>query len=130
MLSTHLTQPHLILLIDDDESMYTLISTLYTKYRFRWFDNGTDGLHAIRAYSKTASLVILDYEMKNGLNGFAVLEDTRRNLPNIPILMWSGSHSIKQEALEKGASAFLEKPFDPNELESTISTLISQKNNS
>ena len=114
----------LILIIDDDATMYTILSLAHPQYQFRWVDNGKDGLYAVTEFYRSAvSLVILDFEMP-GMNGLVVLEEIRKTMPDLPIIMWSGNHGVKEKALAKGATVFLEKPFEPGNLEMMLQDLL------
>ena len=89
--------------------------------------NGVDALK--KAYSVSPDLVILDVVMPE-LDGFAVCETLRENpaTASVPILMLTGlqSHISRQIGLESGATDYMTKPFDPEQLVSKVEQLLCQ----
>jgi two-component system cell cycle response regulator DivK len=51
-------------------------------------------------------------------------------LRNIPIIYFSANNDIKSLAKEAGADAFLEKPFDIEDLERVVLSVLKQFSNS
>ena len=82
-----------------------------------------DALSGVRTAVKTKpDLVLLDISMPAG-NGFIVAERIHRNLSTrIPIIFLTASRhpEFRQKAVELGALAFFEKPYEPGELLSII----------
>jgi DNA-binding response OmpR family regulator len=76
-------------------------------------------------------LIILDLGLPAG-DGFVVLERFRANtyLAVIPVIVVSGRdiHGNKERALEAGARAYLQKPWDDSELLAIIAQLLGQPN--
>lgn len=74
-------------------------------------------------------LIILDLGLPAG-DGFIVLERLQKNLnlSVIPVVVVSGRdiRGNKERALQAGARAFVQKPWDDNELLSIISQLLDQ----
>jgi len=71
------------------------------------------------------SIVLLDLSMPE-MDGWAFL-DRRSREPTwqrVPVLVMSGSHHRAADALDKGANAFLPKPFTIEELREMLSDLV------
>jgi DNA-binding response OmpR family regulator len=68
--------------------------------------------------------------MLPGLNGFDICESLRQDpaTASVPIIMLTGMHGQfgRFAGLEAGASEFLYKPFNPQELISKVEELLSR----
>ncbi|HRE09721.1 MAG TPA: sigma-54 dependent transcriptional regulator [Ignavibacteria bacterium] len=102
-----------ILIIDDNESLrYTLESVLE--------ENGflptsaEDGVKALEEFkSKSYDLVICDMKMPK-MDGMQILAEVKKIDPEMPFIILTAFGDIKNavEAMKKGASDYLTKPFD------------------
>lgn len=61
--------------------------------------------------------VVTDVSMPE-MSGFALLAEVRKRIPGLPVVLMTGQSALcnAQLALEHGAFAFLEKPFDAESL--------------
>jgi DNA-binding NtrC family response regulator len=78
----------------------------------------TDPLHAIEVVERERpDLVVTDLRMP-GLDGLGLTERIRATHPEIPVVVLTGFASIDSavEAMKRGASDYLTKPFAPEEL--------------
>ena len=123
ILSTDNQKP-LVLVIDDEMIFFQLVSMICSNYDFEWWDNGVQGIQAIQSNEAAVSLIILDYNLSEGITGLEALESIRSLWPTLPILMWSGHHDVESQAFAKGVTAFIKKPFDPEVLEALIEKLL------
>jgi len=72
----------------------------------------------LTAFEKSnADIVITDLRMP-GMNGFELLSELRSIDENIPVLVMTGYSSVENavEAMKRGATDFIKKPFDFTEL--------------
>lgn len=109
-----------ILLAEDDPTMISLLKTLL---KMEGFD-----VVALDVYSDVPAAVqrempdavLMDVHL-GGQNGLKILESIRSNheLANVRIVMTSGLN-VKDECISRGASAFLLKPFMPDDLISVL----------
>jgi chemotaxis protein histidine kinase CheA len=88
-----------------------------------------DGLAALnRLPSANVDLVITDLEMPR-MNGFELISEIRRmpEYQDLPIIIVTARAGDKHRrtGLELGANAFLNKPFDPQQLIATIESFVS-----
>jgi two-component system nitrogen regulation response regulator NtrX len=62
--------------------------------------------------------VVLDLDLGAPPDGLGVLEAIRAENLDIPVIMMSGmaSAGVKESARQRGARAFLDKPFEPERL--------------
>ena len=117
---------HRILVVDDDMEVANYItSELGQYYKFSICPNGKEGLKEL--LTGDYDLVISDVVMPE-MDGFTMLRmiKTNANVSHIPVIMLSSKADIgnRLEGLERGADAFLPKPFDMEELHLNVENLI------
>ncbi len=79
------------------------------------YQNAQDCLGAFK--KSNADIVITDLRMP-GMNGFELLSELRTIDENVPVLVMTGYSSVENavEAMKRGATDFIKKPFDFTEL--------------
>jgi two-component system response regulator AtoC len=106
-----------VLVIDDDASLrYTLEAVLSdVGFAVETAETGEKGLAAFEA--RGADVVLTDLAMP-GMDGMGVLERLRAQDPSVPVLVLTahGSERLAVAAMKAGASDYLPKPFNPDEL--------------
>ncbi len=112
-----------ILLVDDSVSMREMVS-FTLKQAGHSIVEAEDGVQAYEiAKSRAFNLVITDINMPN-MDGITLTAKLRKleSYTFIPILILTTETSDprKVEAKEAGATGWIEKPFDPDHLLSTI----------
>ena len=118
-----------ILVVEDEPDQLEVIRfTLKNAgYAIGTATNGIDALK--KAKTVSPDLIIMDVMMPE-LDGFAVCETLRANPATaaIPILMLTGlcSHISRLVAYESGATDYVIKPFDADELVSKVEKLLHQ----
>ena len=108
-----------IMLIEDEDiivsSLRIMLGFLNTDYEFIEAKNGLEGFAKFCATEKclenSVRLIFMDFNMPE-LNGLQALSKIREQSKKVRIILMSGDHDIKQEALNLGADYFLEKPFN------------------
>lgn len=117
-----------VLLIDDEEAFVT---TLQERLDLRGINarvalNGRDGLDMIAAELPDA--VVLDLRMP-GMSGTEVLQQIRRNWPELPVIMLSGHGSEQDfEACRLlGARDYHKKPLELEVLLESLTTVIRER---
>ena len=117
-----------ILIVDDSTTIRRMVAASLRKLNDVIFDEASSGLEAIERLSfMPASLMILDLNMPD-MHGLDVLKFVRSQqsgsrLPVI-ILTTRSDHENRQAALAAGATAYMTKPFHPEELLSTVEGLL------
>ena len=121
-----------VLIVDDDDEIGNYISLeLGSYYHITAVTNGREALHLLlsAASDKQFDLVVSDVMMPE-MDGFTLLRmiKTNMNISHIPVVMLTSKAAVanRLEGLEKGADAFLAKPFDMDELHVVINNLISK----
>ncbi len=117
--------PKKILVVEDDEEMRALLEEFFLEEGFET-ESVNDGSEAFRKLVKESfDLVITDIRMP-GLTGLDILPGIRKLQPEVPIIVITafGSDEIRQRALERGATAYLEKPIQFKTLRSLVCEVV------
>ena len=123
----HTSRGHRVLIVDDDLEIGRYISAeLGHYYKFGLCTNGKEGLKELLT-NGGYDIVVSDVMMPE-MDGFTMLRmiKTNMNLSHLPVIMLTSKADVgnRLEGLERGADAFLAKPFDMEELHLTIDNLI------
>lgn len=115
-----------LLLVDDDNEMCEYISgELSAHYRFTICHNGKDAIKEL--LTNPYDVVVTDLMMPE-MDGFTLLRliKSNANISHIPVILLTSKSDVnyRLEGLEKGADAYLTKPFQMDELRLTIDNLI------
>ncbi len=115
-----------VLIIDDEASIRSILSTLLTKngYEVQVAESGESGLDIYAQF--VPAVILLDLKMP-GINGIQVMEvlDKRLNADCKTIIMTAhGEVRSAVEAMKKGAFDYIQKPFDNDELLAIISRAV------
>lgn len=114
-----------VMLVDDDPTTVRLLQTLLELDGFEISVAGRGADVLALAEQAKPELFMIDYHLSD-VDGVEVIRDLRQNseFAQTPIVMTSGL-DVEDEALEAGASTFLVKPFEPDELPALFNSLIS-----
>jgi DNA-binding response OmpR family regulator len=117
-----------ILVVEDDEEMRSLLKDFIEAEGFE-IDSVSNGSEAFRILVRELfDLVITDIRMP-GLTGLDILPGIKKLQPEAPIIVITafGSEEVHRRAIERGATAYLEKPLHFHELKTMIHEIISSK---
>ena len=107
-----------VLVIDDQSDMGWIMSRIFHErgHKVIVSRSGKEGLKKFMD-RKDFDLVFLDIKLPD-LNGLDVLEQIKKTCPHTKVIIITafGSPEARQEALERGASAFLDKPIQIDEM--------------
>lgn len=116
-----------LLLIEDNEDMRSYIRQCMDETQYQIIE-ATDGEEGILLAQKTVPDLIVSDVMMPGKDGFEVVQEIRgqTGTSHIPIVLLTARTSIESrlQGLERGADAYLTKPFSPRELALQIQNLI------
>jgi CheY-like chemotaxis protein len=116
-----------ILIVDDFDDTRLLLRTWLEKkgYRVVEAENGNEAV--AEAELRRPDLIIMDVEMPE-LDGLSATRKIRalENFQRVPIVAVSayGADQYRQHALEAGCNEYVSTPFEPEELERLIHSLI------
>ncbi|MBW2245330.1 MAG: sigma-54-dependent Fis family transcriptional regulator, partial [Deltaproteobacteria bacterium] len=111
-----------IFIVDDAEGIRSYLTTLLESRGYA-VDTAEDGRSALELLDAGVApdLVILDVMMP-GQDGLVTLKEIKKHHPELPVVMLSvvGTASSIVEAMQLGASDYLNKPFDEADLERVL----------
>lgn len=118
-----------LLVIDDDAAILDYLTTeLSKKYTVASANNGRDGLQI--ALSRQPDLVICDVMMPD-MNGYEFVRTLKHNpnINDIPVILLTAKSAVQDrlEGLNRGADAYITKPFHLDELHTQIRNLIDNR---
>jgi excisionase family DNA binding protein len=108
-----------ILIVDDDARLreFVRVNLEMDGYAVREAGNAAEGLAALE--EEPPDLILLDVMMPE-VDGWEMLRRVREKhgVASIPVIMFSGKvdEHTAETATERGAQAFIGKPFDPQQL--------------
>ena len=107
-----------VLVIDDDPGVRDYLEALVSRQGYQVFaaDGGEEALRGLD--ESRPDLITLDVVLP-GMDGLETLRELKKRLPEVPVVMLSGHGQARTivEAMRLGASDFLRKPFEVEELE-------------
>lgn len=108
--------PLRVLLIDDDERLFELLSSYMAKNGIT-VEHAGDGAAGLAALARGAFDAVLLDGMMPGMDGLEVLRQVRAG-SSVPVLMLTarGDEADRVVGLELGADDYVPKPFSPREL--------------
>lgn len=113
-----------VMIVDDDSTTIKLLQTLLELEGFHVVTARSGG-EVIPIVEKTSpQLILMDYHLTD-MDGVDVVRDLRgrSEYADLPIIITSGLN-VETEASDAGASMFLLKPFEPDELSEIFRRLI------
>jgi signal transduction histidine kinase len=126
MTSNQEKQPRGRVLIVDDEKVILDLTAIILKNRgYQIFTalNAREGLATIEA--ERPELVLLDYMMPD-MDGLTALKEIRRRFPETYVIMFTGkgSEEIAVELMKAGASDYILKPFNNQDMVERIESVL------
>lgn len=121
-----------VLIVEDQPEVRTLIRNVLGEFGVtRTFEasNGREAMQFIDADFENINLIVCDWSMPN-MTGIDFLRQIRSVFPDMPFLMITAKSdkNAVMEAKLAGVSAFIRKPFSPDQLEAKLKFLVSNQN--
>ncbi|MGM0570436.1 EAL domain-containing protein [Marinobacter sp.] len=117
-----------VLVADDNPRLLASLASLLGDHGFRAVtaSNGSEACQLLREHRFTMAL--LDLNMP-GRDGFQVMEEASRLQPDCALVVVSGETSFRavSRALRRGASDYIRKPFDPDEVLATLENVLGKQ---
>lgn len=108
-----------ILVVDDESDIRELVSGVLEDEGYETRDAADSDAALAAITERRPSLVLLDVWLQGSkLDGLDLLDEIKRRDPSIPVLVISGHGSLDTAvaAIRRGASDFIEKPFEAERL--------------
>ncbi len=124
-----------ILVVDDEPDVVDLFKRRFRRelrrgdYVMHFADSGEAALQQLTAGVRPEMMLILSDINMPGMNGLELLKEVKTLWPELPVAMITayGDDQSRRIALEAGATDFLTKPLDFDELKTKISDMIAQR---
>lgn len=121
---------HKLLLVEDEEELVSIVQTYFRDegYEVRVALNGEEGLKAVQDFKP--DVIVSDVKMAR-MDGFEFYEALQKlpeaaKIPFVFLTIMDDRSSVER-AKELGASAYITKPFDVEELHEKIRELMPRK---
>ncbi len=116
-----------VMLVDDDRTTVKLLQTLLELDGFEVHVVGRGADVMPLAEKVNPHIFLMDYHLSD-VDGVEILRDLRAStqFAKTPVIMTSGL-DVEDEVMEAGASKFLVKPFEPDELPQLFNRLIEEQ---
>src|SRR6266446_504458 len=125
-----LQRPNQVLVIDDDEAAREILVELLGRIGYHAFatPDGRAGLEWLAGAAAPPQAVLLDLRMP-GMDGFEVLHRYREDGGTAPVIALSAmdEKDAVVKAMRLGASDYLVKPIEPEELKEAIARCTSDR---
>ncbi|MCX6133475.1 MAG: response regulator [Ignavibacteriales bacterium] len=121
---------HKLLLVEDEEELVSIVQTYFRDegYEVRIALNGEEGLKAVRDFKP--DVIVSDVKMAR-MDGFEFYEALQKlpeasKIPFVFLTIMDDRSSVER-AKELGASGYITKPFDVEELHEKVRELMPRK---
>ena len=118
-------QPRKVLVVDDSKLMHKMYEVMLRQYPLVYALDGRQALDRLQEHPDI-DLVLLDINMPN-MNGLEFLAQLRsdgsRSDLSVVIISTEGREEDTQRGIEAGATAYIKKPFQTEEILAVISRL-------
>ena len=114
-----------LLIVEDDTNLSFLIKKKLERqgdYLVETAVDGKEGLKAITSF--LPDIVVSDLEMGDGMDGNTMIEKIRQSNNDIPVIVLTGKMEFLKQS---GANMYLNKPFNVQQLDLNIKSLLQQK---
>ncbi|TFH02967.1 MAG: response regulator [Calditrichales bacterium] len=116
-----------LLIVDDEETLtYSLYQSFILSQNNYEVVTAASGDEAVKKMEKSPfDLVLTDIRMP-GMDGLELLQHIKSTYPKTEVIVMTafGSSDKKEEALEKGARFYIEKPFEIKEIKQLVMELL------
>jgi DNA-binding NtrC family response regulator len=117
-----------IIVIDDEPVVLKSCHRILTKLGYHVETTSSPGEGLKKIAGGAFNLAIVDLKMPD-LDGMQVLREIRKSLPETSVIMITGYSTVETavEAMKQGASDYVPKPFDPDELALAVQRVLEKQ---
>jgi two-component system, NtrC family, response regulator AtoC len=118
-----------VLVVDDDHSTRRYLAALLASLGYEVADVESGEQALVRLATGTPPAAILLDLILPAMSGLEVLDRTRQDHPEIPVVVLSTQAQIKTvvDAIRRGASDYLTKPFEERELDLALQNVLGSR---
>jgi len=119
-----------ILVVDDNKDFRGMIKNMLLEMGITQVyeaSNGREALGFVDVAPDLVDIIICDWNMPE-MNGLSFLKQIRTVYPELPFLMVTGRSDFESVSTAKysGVSAYIRKPFSPNQLEAKLRIIVTR----
>lgn len=116
-------RPSVLLIEDSPSNAMVYQSYLQSEYSVRVAHSGTEALEQLGRYD--FDVVITDVRLPD-MSGLSILDKVQLDCPSLPVIVITahGSVDMVVDAMQRGASDFISKPFDKARLAVTLGNIL------
>jgi two-component system cell cycle response regulator len=117
-----------LLIVDDDPIILNLLSDFFSRLNYQ-YRTAEDGLEAISLLEQESSTIVITDLLMPRMNGMELISEIKKRWPDIDIIVITGygREFSYTDVIKAGASDFIRKPFDLNELEAKLDRIIRER---
>jgi two-component system chemotaxis response regulator CheY len=115
-----------VAIVDDERDLVRTYELLFKRRGIRLAFVAYDGHSAIERFNNSddkPGVVIIDYRLPD-MDGLDVMKEVLALRSGTKIVLISGDDTVRQDAMDAGATVFLKKPTDINVITETINKLM------
>ena len=117
-----------ILIVDDDPGTLDLLSTYIESFGY-YHETAEDGAKAVTKLQEGNFTILITDMIMPHLDGMQLLKYTRDYYPNLGVIVITGGTTYSYtDVIKAGASDFISKPFNVDELEAKLNRLVRELN--
>src|SRR5215470_9666710 len=119
-----------ILVVEDEVLIRFVISDYLRECGFKVYEAATaaEAIEILESNKASVDLIFTDVRLPGEMNGFALAQWVRKNLPGVPVLLTSGDSKKSEAAKELCENEpFFAKPYDIQLVVAQIRTMIDAK---
>lgn len=111
-----------IIIVDDDTEILESLGLLldFEGFEVEAFERGSEIFKAVETTTPPDAILLDMWLMDEDGREICRKLKQKDKTKNIPVIMISASHGLEKTAIDSGASAFISKPFDIDEVVNTI----------
>ncbi|MBA2848308.1 diguanylate cyclase [Thermosulfuriphilus ammonigenes] len=117
-----------LLLVDDDASVLSLLAEFVAHLGYP-YKTAKDGLEALKRLEKEDFDVVITDLIMPRLDGLSLIKEIKKHWPEVDVIVITGygREFRYSDVIKAGASDFINKPFDLDELEAKLSRVLRER---
>jgi DNA-binding response OmpR family regulator len=117
-----------ILVVDDEIVICKSVDKILSREGYT-VDYSLDAFDALKKLRSTRYHVVVTDLMMPKMSGMELLETTRNEIPDLPVIMITGYATFKTavQAIKLGAFDYIPKPFSPEELSAVVARALERR---
>jgi PAS domain S-box-containing protein len=117
-----------VLFVDDDSSVREMVAPTLTEHGYKVLtaSNGAEALALLGKHGREIRVVLTDVDMPV-IDGIELIAKLRSRMPDLPVVVMSGTLDVSKTSLPAGTAGFLTKPFRLEQLLAVISDVLQPK---